>query len=228
MSCTLHLAADYFQCHDGILLLSSLRCDGYPDCPHGEDERGCGGHGRSETPTECLSAPPRGWCPHWVQSSTRWFYNPLTASCSQFQYKCGSGVNNFPSLSSCRSFCQPGSSGQPPQPPFTDIQTRREFYQFVSEAANSLIEFYADWCRTCQTFSPQFEEAAASLQSLEVQSGRVTVTRLTSSWPRLLARQLGVTRLPYLVLIRNNNRSVWDLDSHSLLNISITYKHMTT
>ena len=127
----------------------------------------------------------------------------MTASCSQFQYKCGSGVNNFPSLSSCRSFCQPGSSGQPPQPPFTDIQTRREFYQFVSEAANSLIEFYADWCRTCQTFSPQFERAAATLQSYNVQCGRVNVDR-----ERQLALQYGVTRLPYLVLIRNNTRSV--------------------
>ena len=142
----------------------------------------------------------------WLQPSTRWFYNPGTGSCSQFQYTCGRGFNNFDSLSNCRSLCQPHPQPRPqtrPKPQKTRILTRNNFPQFVYGAANSLVEFYADWCGACQTFSPQFERAAATLQSYNVQCGRVNVDR-----ERQLALQYGVTRLPYLVLIRNNTRSV--------------------
>ena len=83
------------------------------------------------------------------------------------------------------------------------------------ESPNSLVEFYADWCGACQAFSPQFERLSATLRPYNVQCGRVNVDR-----ERELARLYGVTRLPYLVLIRNNSRYDYtdSLDSESVVN----------
>ena len=55
-------------------------------------------------PPECFSPPPGpAACPlFWLQPTPRWFFNPQTGSCSQFEYKCGQGFNNFATFSTCR------------------------------------------------------------------------------------------------------------------------------
>lgn len=64
----------------------------------------------------------------------------------------------------------------------------------------TLIDFYADWCPPCRMISPNIEAIKSEFK------GKVKVVRVNIDQNRDLARQWGVRAVPYLVLVRPDNR----------------------
>ncbi len=66
----------------------------------------------------------------------------------------------------------------------------------------TLIDFYADWCPPCRMISPNIEALTGEFK------GKVKVVRVNIDQNRDLARQWGVRAVPYIVLVRPDNRRV--------------------
>ena len=116
-----------------------------------------------------------------------------------------------------RSLCMPYdqiSSFEPVQPHYEQIPsfnpqavpvqptqlTGDNFHSYVQSGRDCLVEFYADWCRACRLFEPQFEQLASQLAPRDIQCGRVNIDS-----ERDLASQYGVVRVPSLMLVRNES-----------------------
>ena len=157
----------------------------------------------SELPRECLFPPPS--CPvPWVRPRQRWYFDPSSRTCSQFQYSCGEGVNNFHTQSLCSSYCQ--ESRQPFIPKYPSlasqvhipILTASTLPQYIRSNKNTLVEFYTEWCSACRNFWPKFQTIASTLRYLVALFGNIfdvfftdnrvwqlpgwTLTK-TGSWP---------------------------------------------
>ena len=124
----------------------------------------------AELPQECLFPPPS--CPvPWVRPSQRWYFDPASGTCSQFQYSCGEGVNNFHTRSLCSSYCQestrrPFIPNYPPQTTQLQIPTltASTLPQYIRSNKNTLVEFYTEWCSACRIFGPKFQTIASTLR----------------------------------------------------------------
>ena len=123
----------------------------------------------SNHPRECLFPPPS--CPvPWVRPRQRWYFDPATRTCSQFQYSCGEGLNNFHTRSLCSSYCQ--ETRQPKIPKYPSYAAPVEIPkltavtlpQYIDSNKNTLVEFYTEWCNACRVFWPKFQAIASHLR----------------------------------------------------------------
>jgi thioredoxin 1 len=59
-----------------------------------------------------------------------------------------------------------------------------------------LVDFYADWCGPCQTFTPVLEKVVAELQ------GKVTLFKVNVDKHPQLAQQFAIRSIPHLILFK--------------------------
>jgi thiol-disulfide isomerase/thioredoxin len=71
----------------------------------------------------------------------------------------------------------------------------------------TLFDYYADWCPPCRQLSPRLEELARQHANLALRKVDIV------SWSHPVARQQGVTDLPYLRLFDTEGRLVAEGDA---------------
>ncbi len=71
----------------------------------------------------------------------------------------------------------------------------------------TLFDYYADWCPPCRQLSPRLEELARQHENLALRKIDIV------SWSHPVARQQGVTDLPYLRLFDPDGKLVAEGDA---------------
>ncbi|XP_014898006.1 kunitz-type protease inhibitor 1a [Poecilia latipinna] len=104
---------DQFTCDNGCCLDRGLKCDETPQCSDGSDEKSCDDFQNkfrslldlklAENRAHCTDEPDTGTC---RDSSSKWYYDPWTQSCTLFNYGgCDGNDNRFESEEQCLSEC---------------------------------------------------------------------------------------------------------------------------
>ncbi len=73
------------------------------------------------------------------------------------------------------------------------------FYKFIHENENSVVDFYADWCGPCKLISPIISEV-----SLEY-SGRVAFGKLNVDKNENIAVEFAISAIPALLFFKKGN-----------------------
>lgn len=80
--------------------------------------------------------------------------------------------------------------------------TKAEYEKLLSADKPVLVDFYADWCSPCKKMEPYLEEIKNEM------TGKAEVIRIDVDANRALCKELGVDRLPVLILYKKG-KEVW-------------------
>lgn len=81
--------------------------------------------------------------------------------------------------------------------------TKEQFDKLLDTKKVVLIDFYADWCGPCKKMKPYLEEIANDMKD------KVEVVRIDVDKNQQLAKDMGVTALPTL-LVYKNKKQTWN------------------
>ena len=79
-----------------------------------------------------------------------------------------------------------------------EAQSNEDFYNFVNENPNVLVEFFATWCPHCHAFQPVLEEASEKMDEQGVQIIQCDVDKLQE-----LAGEFNVEATPTIFFMKN-------------------------
>jgi thiol-disulfide isomerase/thioredoxin len=106
--------------------------------------------------------------------------------------------------------CAPHSAGQSAAAGDIRIVSKGEplnLRDHLAAGKYTLFDYYADWCPPCRRLSPRLEDLARSHPNLAVRKIDIV------SWSHPVARQQGVTDLPYLRLFDPEGKLVAEGDA---------------
>lgn len=78
----------------------------------------------------------------------------------------------------------------------SNLFTAKHFDSVLAQHPNLLVDFYAHWCGPCKQMEP-------SLQKLAKKYKNITVYRVNVDEAKALARDLGISALPYVALYKD-------------------------
>ena len=134
---------------------------------------------------------------------------PIMDSSSNARHRLAAGFVAL-AIAAALCACAPQSVGQSAGPGDIRIVSKGEALNLRDHLAvgkYTLFDYYADWCPPCRRLSPRLEELARSHPNLAVRKIDIV------SWSHPVARQQGVTDLPYLRLFDPEGRLVAEGDA---------------
>ncbi len=77
------------------------------------------------------------------------------------------------------------------------ILTQENFYSFIRENPNLIVDFWAPWCGPCRMLSPIIEQLSAEY------AGRIRFAKCNTDENQQMAYQLGISAIPSLFFFQN-------------------------
>jgi thioredoxin len=77
------------------------------------------------------------------------------------------------------------------------INNTQEFDQIIAQGNIVIVDFYAEWCATCQALLPVLESLSKDFE------GRATVVKVNVEDQQEIASRFGIRNLPSLVYFQN-------------------------